>query len=441
MFFHNIRIAWLSLRRNQTLSLLIVLGIALGIGVSTTFATVRHSIAKDPVPAKSGVLHYVRMDNWDPKAPYPGKDPTRPPTQVTYRDMVEIMKSKIPARQTGTFKSPLYVYPDPKVGRPFREIVRLVFSDFFPMFDVPFQHGGPWDKAADAGPEPVVVLSRDMNDKLFGGANSVGKSVRLEDREFRVVGVLAKWRPSTKAYDLTQNAVAPPEEIFMPFNFLRPMQLRTGGNSDGWISSPIPGFEGGLVSENCWIQMWVELPNTAAVSAYRDYLNAYVTEQKKKGRFQRPLNNRVTPLLDWMDEQEVVPPATTALLIVSLLFLAVCALNLVGLLLSKFLARASEVGVRRALGASRRDIFLQHVIECELVGVLGGAVGIALAFGSIAAMNTWVKGMLGRADLFRMDVPMLMIATGLSLLAGLIAGVYPAWRTCRIAPAVHLKVG
>ena len=159
MLLHNLRVAWKSLRRNTLLTALIISGIALGIGISTTFAAVRHSFARDPIPRKSRVLYYVRLDSWDPLKPYPGDDPTRPPTQITYRDMVEIMRSKIPARQGGMFKTNLYVYPDAKAGRPFREMVRLCFADFFPMFDVPFLYGSGWDARADAGPEPVVVVS------------------------------------------------------------------------------------------------------------------------------------------------------------------------------------------------------------------------------------------------------------------------------------------
>src|SRR5262249_32111479 len=315
VIFHNVRIAWKSLKRNRALSILIVAGIALGIAVSTTFATVRHSFAKDPVPGKSAILYYVRLDSWDPAKPYPGPDPTLPPTQLTYRDMTEIMKSDIPARQSGTFKTALYVFPDEKVGRPFREMIRLVYSDFFPMFDVPFRFGSGWDRKADAGPEPVVVLSEEMNDKLFGGSNSVGKTVRISDRDFRVVGVLERWEPNVKIYDLTQNPIEKPENIYMPFNFLKPMQLRTFGNTDGWGSSGgLSGFDGFLQSESCWIQMWVELPDREAVGRYKDFLAAYVMEQKKHGRFQRPLNNRVSTIPEWMRDQRVVPPETTAML-------------------------------------------------------------------------------------------------------------------------------
>ena len=441
MLLHNLRIAWKSLKRNRALSVLIVTGIALGVAVSTTFATVRHSYAKDPIPTKSDVLYYVRLDSWDPLKPYPGADSTLPPTQVTYRDMTEIMKSDIPRRQSGMFKTALYVYPDAKIGQPFREIVRLCTADFFPMFDVPMLYGTGWDKKADAGPEPVVVIARQMNDKLFGGKNSVGKSVRIGDREFRVVGVMGDWLPSAKFYDLTQNPIDVPESIYMPFNFLKPMQLRTFGNSDGWgTSGGLTGFDGFLQAETCWIQMWVELPDRAALEKYKDFLAAYVLEQKKHGRFQRPLNNRVSTVREWMRDQRVVPPETTAMLILSLLFLGVCAVNLVGLLLGKFLARSSEVGVRRALGASRADIFLQHVVECELIGIVGGAIGLVLSLGALLFLNTWLKTVATRGDFFRLDVPMILLSIGLSLAAGLAAGLYPAWRTCRLAPAVHLSL-
>ena len=155
MLLYNVRLAWKSMRRHPVLSLLIVTGIALGVGVATAFITVHHVLAKDPIPQRSGVLYYVRMDSWDPTAPHPDK--TGIPPQITYRDMREIMKSGIPARQTATFQSTLAVYPADHNIRPSRESVRMVFSDFFPMFDVPFRFGSGWDRAADRKPEAVVV--------------------------------------------------------------------------------------------------------------------------------------------------------------------------------------------------------------------------------------------------------------------------------------------
>src|SRR5262245_57618912 len=423
MLLYHLRIAFKSLRRSPGFSVVVVGGIALGIGVASLFATIRHAMAKDPIPQKSGVLYYVRLDNWDPAKPHPNKAGI--PPQVTFRDMTEIMKSDVPVRQSGMFKAKLYVFPEPGTGRPTGPIIRRCVADLFPMFDTPFKYGSGWDKKADLGPEPVIVLGEEMNDKLFGGQNSVGKTVRIEDREFRVVGVLDSWRPSIKFYDITQQNVQVPEQVFMPLNWVRPMQIRSSGNADGWKSAPVPGFEGTFVSETTWLQMWVELPDAAARQRYVDFLTAYVNEQKKQGRFPRPLRVEVTPLMQLMDEQGVTPPELTAMVVVSLLFLAVCALNLTGLLLAKFLARAPEIGVRRALGASRKQVFLQHVVECELVGVLGGALGILLSLGAVAIANGWVKTLFNRGDLIQFDATMAAFALGLSLLAGLVAGVYP----------------
>jgi putative ABC transport system permease protein len=439
MLLYNLRIALLSLRRNRVLTAVIIGGVALGVAVATLSSTIRHTLARDPLPGRSDDLHYVRLDSWDPLSPYPGDDPNRPPTQLTYQDAMNLMRSDIPVRQTATYKGSLYLFPDPKVARPRRVSVRLAFADFFPMFDVPFKYGSGWDGKADAGPEPVIVLDEETNDAVFGGENSVGRTIRLENREFRVVGVLDRWRPPVKFYDVTQNPVQTPEAVFIPFNHARPMQIRSNGNSDGWKSPPSPGFEGFLASESCWIQFWVELPRDR-VAAYEDYVDAYVTDEKKRGRFPRPLNNRVTPMMAWMAEQNVVPNEVNAMAVVSLLFLAVCALNLMGLLLGKFLARAPEVGVRRALGARRLDVFVQHVVECELVAVIGGTIGVAIAFASLAAVNRWASLAIQRADMFHLDGTMLALAVVLSLAAGLIAGVYPAWRVCRIPPALHLKV-
>ena len=131
MWLYQLRIAWKSARRNPGHTALVLGGIAVGVAVSTLFAATRHSFARDPIPEKSGVLHYVRMDNWDPLRPYPGEVP-RPPTQITYRDMTAIMKSKIPVRQAGMFKASLYVYPDPQLGRPTRSMVRMTLRRLLP---------------------------------------------------------------------------------------------------------------------------------------------------------------------------------------------------------------------------------------------------------------------------------------------------------------------
>ena len=108
---------------------------------------------------------------------------------------------------------------------------------------------------------------------------------------------------------------------------------------------------------------------------------------------------------------------------------------MVGILLGKFFSRASEVSVFRAMGASRPAIFAQHVIECEVIGVLGGAVGVALALGFLELINRLFESSFP----FALDTYSLAASVLLSLIAGLIAGLYPAWRICSIPPAEFLR--
>jgi len=393
-------------------------------------------MAQDPIPHKSDKLFYVQMDAWDPDRPWDDDDPTEPPDQLTFRDLEGAMASDIPTYKSGMFKAALTVHPEAENERPYRASVRLCFADFFPMFDVPFQYGSGWGGSVDEDLEPVVVIDQRTNKRLFGGENSVGRKIRIEDREFTVVGVIAEWRPMPKFYDTTQFEFGEVEEIFMPLNFNRPMEISSAGNDSGWKFDGGEGYESWLQSESTWTQMWVQLDDNRQREEYQAYLDAYALEQREIGRFQRPLNNRLRDVMTWMHKQEVVPEEAISFLVIGVLFLIVCSVNLIGLLLSKFLARGPEVGVRRALGASRRSVFLQHLVECELIGVLGGIAGLGL---SVLALK-FINSLFIDANFnFALDLNMVGAGVLLSLIAGLIAGLYPAWRICRIEPAAHLK--
>jgi putative ABC transport system permease protein len=434
MLGYHFKIALKSLRRNPVLTALLIGGIAIGICVSTAFVTLRHLFTQDPLPGKSKILYYVRLDTW-------GKDSPRNsgqeiPDQITYRDARGLLQSPVPVRQTPSFIASLFVHPDPKVARPYQPDVRLVMSEFFDMFRLPFRYGGPWTKAADAKPEQVIVIDHDTNERLFGGQNSVGRTLRIEDRDFRIVGVLDRYRPAVRVFELLRNPLGPPEPLYIPFNLVEPLEIYSSGNNSAWKLEDLDTHQQLLNSEMLWVQYWVELPDAQAVGAYRDWLHGYITDQKKLGRFERPENFRLSTMRDIMDEMQLVPGALTAMSVVSLLFLAVCSLNLVGILLGKFLARIPEVSVRRALGASRMQIFWQHVIECELIGLIGGAIGILLSLVILSILARYMPN----GEALRLDGEMLGLAAFLSLVAGLLAGVYPAWRVCSVPPAMQLKV-
>jgi putative ABC transport system permease protein len=441
MLLYNLRLAWLSVRRHPVLSSLIVLGIALGVAVATTFITLYHVLAQDPLPGQSARLHYVRMNSWG--GPPPREADTFIPDKITYRDMAALRRSEIPTRQTPSSEVQVVVRPEASgVGgaeaRPFRQAGRLVSADFFAMFQAPFLYGSGWDRSADSKPEAVAVIGAALNDRLFGGEDSVGRTVRFEEQDFRVVGVLDHWQPPVRSYDLIDSPLgSSPEEIYLPFEWVGPLELLNSDSSMNWDG---PDEDASFVeqlqaSERLWVQYWVELPDAARSEAYRSFLNAYVAEQHRLGRFAVSQESRLTPLVALMEEKEVVPPQAKALALISLLFLVVAAVNLIGLFLGKFLTRAPTVGVRRALGASRRAIFLQHLVECELVALVGGTLGIALSYGALELIN--------RVDddlaVFHLDATMVAAAVLLALAAGAIAGLYPAWRICAIPPARHLR--
>jgi putative ABC transport system permease protein len=125
-------------------------------------------------------------------------------------------------------------------------------------------------------------------------------------------------------------------------------------------------------------------------------------------------------------------------------FLPLCLINTVGLLLAKFLNGAAVTGIRRALGASRRQIFIQHLIEVGALSVLGALLGLALAALGLAAVHhLYAAAHLGRRggyqELMHFDFVAVVWAVILAVAATLAAGLYPAWRIGRLSPAVYLK--
>jgi putative ABC transport system permease protein len=363
-----------------------------------------------------------------------------PPSQLTYRDAVALQASDVPVRSATMFKSEAVVDSTRKGTKPFRAILRVTTADFFGLFDVPFLYGSGWTDAADQGPDPVVVLSRESNDKAFGGENSVGRTVRLGDQEFRVVGVLDSWSPSPKFYDLNNGSFGDAEDAYIPFRWGEVNELQIVGNTNCWKSEAIESAQDFRNSECVWIQMWVELANAKDRDRYQAFVDNYARAQKASGRLPRPLNNRLFDVDHWLDFNRVVKRDNRVLIGIALLFLAVCLVNVVGLLLAKFLNGAALTGLRRALGASRGDILRQHLAEVLIVGLAGGALGLLLAWGGLAGIRAIYAGNHDTYEsLTRMDLTVVLVTLGLSLVAGLAAGIYPAWRIGRTAPAVYLK--
>ncbi|MCX2784261.1 ABC transporter permease [Microbulbifer thermotolerans] len=435
MFGYYVSLALRSLRGTPVLSALMVAAIAVGVGASMTTLTLNYMMSQNALQHKDDRLYAVQLDSWAPEKAY--QNDTQMPWELTYRDAQALLRSDIPSRQVAMHRWGATVSQENSELRPFTAQIRVTTRDFFALFDIPFIYGNTWHKSSDQNPTREVVLSKKTNEKLFNGENSVGRSINLNGEPFTVVGVIEHWNPTPKVYDLNNGAFKNSEEIYMPFGLHRQLQIYSWGNLNGWKSEDISNYEDLLNSNYVWVQYWVELDNEKKKHDYENFLAAYIETQKTKGYFPRPLKFGLTRPSEWLVVNEVLSDDNRILGWLSLAFLLVCVVNAVALLLAKFLRKAPEAGVRRALGASRKAIFSQHLIESGCIGLIGGVMGILLTLLGLSLIRTLQMGRLDQ--IASMDWLMMLAAIGLAVLASLLAGIYPAWRISNTNPSVYLK--
>jgi putative ABC transport system permease protein len=433
---YNLKLAFKNIRRNPGLSVLMVAAIGVGIGASMSMITVNYRFSMNPIPAKSDELFFVRLD-WPVEPGAERQDDV--PDQLTYRDATALLAAKRAYRQAAMSQSTLAIEPPGNAEGPFFVPVRATTADFFALFETPFAYGRGWTAEADTAAEQVAVLSARVNERVFGGRDSVGQTVTLSGRNYRVVGVLDEWRPLPKFYDVTSGALDETEGVFLPWSLIVANDLPRSGNTQCFTPPPGRDLQGLLASECIWVQFWVELRNASERGDYAAFLAAYTAEQQELGRFPSalPHDNRLSDVLAWLNERNNVPSEAQVLLGLSFLFLVVCLLNTIGLLLAKFLGKASEIGIRRALGASRRVLFQQYLVEAGMIGIAGGAFGL---------FCTWLglKGIRMQIDqpnvdvILSMDWKMALAAVALAIGASIVTAIYPTWRACNVQPAAYL---
>lgn len=436
MFFYNLRLARQSLLKQPLLTALMIAAIAVGVGACMTVVTYVYSVSSNPIPAKSDQLYTVRLDSWDKDDPFSPEKPEQAPWQLTHRDAMALTESDIPVRHAAMRKAVFTAVSENEAVPPFLTVARMTGRDFFGLFNVPFQFGGGWDVSADRDARSVVVLSKETNERLFGGENSVGRDAVFGTDSFRVVGVLDDWQPNVLYYDVNNGALESVEDIFMPFSITDAREIDSAGNTNCWKDELIDGYFDLLQSECIYVQFWAELTDEDMKQRYQDWLDAYTNEQKLLGRFERPTNNQLTNVTDWLKLREVVGDSEMAVLAIAILFLIACLFNTVGLILARFVSKAPQIGIRRALGASKSVIFLQHIVEVSLVGFSGGIIGLLLAFAGVIGLRRLLPPY---AEVLHLDMTMAAMTIALSIAAAVLAGLYPTWRVCQLPPASYLK--
>lgn len=434
MFRYYLKLGLKSLRRGPVLTALIVMILAVGIGASMTSLTMLLVMSGDPIPHKSDRLFVPQIDIGPMNGSYqPNEEPDR---QMSWADVQNLLRDAKGLRQTALYGVTPAIDPGRDDLPPFREDGIATTRDVFLMFDIPFVAGGPWSVEDDARGADVAVIGRELAERVFGTTDIVGRRLRIDDRDYLVTGVLGEWNPTPRFYRVNGSDVTGrPERVWLP---IRNTIGREWENS-GWTNcngDREPGYAGFLKSDCTWLQYWVELARPEDRAAFKDYLAAYVAEQKRIGRLPRPENNRLHNVREWLDYTGIVSNDTRMATWISFGFLLVCLVNVVTLMLAKFTARAGEIGVRRALGATRAEIFRQSLVEAGVLGAAGAVLGLGLALYGLSLVN----GRLSGADDFYAMHPSLMAGTvALGLLAALLAGLLPTWQACQVRPAIQLK--
>lgn len=435
MWQYYFRLSLQSLRKTPILSLLMVLAIATGIAANLTILTMHSVVASNPLAHKNEQLFAVQLNTWNPDQEYDNLN--KIPPQLTYQDAKALYDADVADEMVVMRKANAIIQRPESVEIPSAYHTRMTTRAFFSLFDVQFIYGGPWTKEADKNPERVVVLSEGLNNKFFDGKDSSGQIIALDGELFTVAGVVSEnWQLVPNVYDLNNLAFEPAPDAYIPFFLVAERPYQNWGNIQGWFDENVKTNEDFLRSEKIWIQAWVSLNSAEKFQEFSQFLENYIATQKEHGRFKRSPGFQLNTPEQWLEIHDVVSSDNKQLLMLSFVFLIICLVNSTVLMLAKFLRKAPEAGIRRALGASRSSIFFQHLMEAGVIGTAGAILGLLFSLAGLASVRELYSNYENVAVFNGVTV---VSAVLLALAATLLSGLLPAWRISHATPAKYLK--
>jgi putative ABC transport system permease protein len=136
-------------------------------------------------------------------------------------------------------------------------------------------------------------------------------------------------------------------------------------------------------------------------------------------------------------DSDIVPGPVRLYALLGTAFLVLCIINAAGMQLSRVLHSTTQIGIRRALGASRADVMRQYVCDAFLVGSMGGLLGIGLTFAGLGVVRQLPD--VGYAHMAHMDGTMFCLMILTVLVCSLLVGAVPAWIASHADPAQVIK--
>jgi putative ABC transport system permease protein len=292
-------------------------------------------------------------------------------------------------------------------------------AEFWSVLKFDFVEGGPFTSEDVAEARYVAVVNEATARRFFPGRPAVGGSIEANGQQFRVIGVV----PNVPILRLQPFA-----DVWVPLTTTRSANYKDelmGGYSAIAVArskADMPAIREEFQSR----LMRAELPDP---QAFDRLVSAMET----------PFEAIAAKTLGDNDEAESHPGRFWALLaILALAFMLLPAVNLVNLNVSRMMERSSEIGVRKAFGASSVTLVGQFLVENVVLTAVGGAAGLVLALLVLEGLND--TGWIPYADL-RLNYRIFGWAVIFTLFFGIFSGVYPAWRMSRLHPVEALKGG
>jgi putative ABC transport system permease protein len=301
-------------------------------------------------------------------------------------------------------------------GRRIESQLRRTDGAFWEIMEFDFVEGGPFTSADEEHGNFVAVITETTRGRFFGSTPANGRTIHADGQAFTVVGVVR---------DVPYTRQMTYADLWVPISTAKTTAYRSElmGEFQGIVlakrRADFPAIQAEFASRLASAQ----LPDP---DRFESLTSAALT------RFEE-LARDVVP----HDDGEPPPTGRFMLVLAALViaFMTIPALNLVNLSLSRILERSSEIGVRKAFGASSFTLVGQFLVENVVLTLAGGALGFVLSWIALGIVNA--SGVLPHADL-KMSLRIFAAGLLLSLLFALISGAYPAWRMSRLHPVEAL---